>query len=249
MKLVICTPTKNRRWAWDMSRTCVEAQTLRPDAWIIVDNSSCPAEDWSIATTHPLVQYTRVPEPRPIGWLRNRCIELALAAGADLLAFWDDDDYYPPTRLAAGVRVLEANPTADLAGSSQMYLLLLKENVLMTTGPFGPTHATAATFVIRRSYFETHRFSDTKVRGEELEFTNEWKARLVQTPADETIVVMGHGRNTVDKSQVYQTPSVFQAKVVNADNGMMAVRVRWPRVPWDLLRQMQREVAERVPRS
>jgi hypothetical protein len=130
-----------------------------------------------------------------------------------------------------------------------MYLLLLKENVLMTTGPFGPTHATAATFVIRRSYVETHRFSDTKVRGEELEFTREWKARLVQTPADETIVVIGHGRNTVDKSQVYRTPTMFQAAVVNADNGMMAVRVRWPRIPWDLLRQMQREVVGAVPRS
>lgn len=249
MKLVVCTPTKNRRWAWEFSRTCFDQQTIRPDAWIIVDNSSCPADDWSVAQSHPLVQYTRVVEPRPIGWLRNRCVDLAREAGADLLAFWDDDDYYPPTRLATGLRVLEATPTADLAGSSKMYLLLLKENVLLTTGPFGPHHATAATFLIRRSYFETHRFSDTKTRGEELDFTDGWRAQIAQTPAEETIVVLGHGRNTVDKSQVYRNLSQFCAAVVNANNGKMAARVRWPTIPWELLRQMQQEVEAKGPMS
>lgn len=223
----------------------MDSQTLRPDAWIIVDNSSCPAEDWSIATQHPLVQYTRVPDPHPIGWLRNRCLELALEAGADYIVFWDDDDYYPPTRIASGVKALEAAPDADIAGSSTMYLLLLRENVLMVTGPFSDTHATAATYTIRRRYAETHRFLETKMRGEELEFTEQWTAKLVQVPAEETIVVLGHGRNTVDKSMVYQRPATFNARVVNADNGRMAVRIRWPSIPWALLR----EVAAGVPMS
>lgn len=246
-RVVVCTPTKNRRWAWEFSKTCFDSQIVRPEAWIVLDNSSCPADDWSIATEHPLVRYTRVTEPRPIGWLRNRCLELALEAGADFIVFWDDDDYYPPTRIAAGVRALEANPEADIAGSSTMHLLLLKENVLMITGPFASTHATAATFTIRRRYAEAHRFPETKLRGEELEFTQQWTAKLIQVPADETIVVLGHGRNTVDKSIVYRQPSTFNARVVNADNGAMAVRIRWPRVPWTLLRQLQQAAGAGVP--
>lgn len=227
----------------------MDSQTLRPDAWIIVDNSSCPADDWSIATTHPLVQYTRVPDPHPIGWLRNRCLELALEQGADFIVFWDDDDYYPPTRIASGVTALEANPDADIAGSSTMYLLLLRENVLMVTGPFSDTHATAATYTIRRRYAETHRFPETKTRGEELDFTEQWTAKLVQVPPEETIVVLGHGRNTVDKSMVYQRPATFNARVVNADNGAMSVRIRWPSIPWGLLRTLQREAGAVDPRS
>jgi hypothetical protein len=146
--------------------------------------------------------------------------------------FWDDDDYYPPTRISSGIAALEANPDADISGSSKMYLLLVRENILMTTGPFGDTHATAATHTVRRRYFETNRFNADDVRGEERVFTKDWTAKLVQVPADEMIVVMGHGRNTVDKSDLAVNPNRYRATIVNADNGKMMFRARWP-VPWD----------------
>jgi glycosyltransferase involved in cell wall biosynthesis len=235
MKVVVCTPTKNRRWTWDFSRTCMDMQTRAPDLWVILDNSSSPAEDWSVATSRSGVLYERVYEVRPIGWMRNRCLELALEAGADYIVMWDDDDYYPPTRIASGVAALEANPEADMAGSSRMSVLLTKENILLEVGPFGPTHATAATWTIRRRYAETHRFVETKARGEELEFTCQWSANLIQVPSEETIVVLGHGRNTVDKSMLLASPTTFKSTVVNRDNGRMVLRSRWP-VPWDTFR-------------
>jgi glycosyltransferase involved in cell wall biosynthesis len=233
MKVVACTPTKNRRWTWEWSKWCMNSQIRKPDAWIVVDNSSCPAYDWSVARDHPGVVYERIHGDRSIGWLRNRCIEIALEQNADILVFWDDDDYYPPTRISTGLAALEANPDADIAGSSKMYMLLVKENVFMATGPFGSTHATAATHTIRRRYFETHRFSSEDVRGEERNFTMQWTAKVVQVPAEETIVVMGHQRNTVNKSDVLANPVRYSATVLNADNGKMAFRARWP-VPWDL---------------
>lgn len=210
-------------------------QIQKPDLWVILDNSSLPAEDWSVAKDRPGILYERVYEPRVIGWMRNRCLEIALAQGADYIVFWDDDDYYPPTRISSGIRALEANPTADISGSSKMFLLLTKENILMETGPFGPTHATAATWTIRRKYAETHRFLDTKARGEEVDFTKDWSAKLIQLPSEEVIVVLGHGRNTVNKSVLLETPSTFKATIVNRDNGRMVLRARWP-VPWDIFR-------------
>jgi hypothetical protein len=117
-----------------------------------------------------------------------------------------------------------------------MYLLLTRVNVLMTTGPFNDHHATAATHTIRRRYAETHRFDPTKVRGEEVTFTDGWTAKLKQLPAEDTIVVMGHSRNTVDKSQLLARPQMFNAKVVNDINGKMVFRSRWP-VGWDLWRR------------
>lgn len=212
----------------------MDMQIRKPDTWIVVDNSTTPADDWSVSKDRSGVVYERIYEPRTIGWLRNRCIEIALAQGADYIVFWDDDDYYPPTRISSGIKALEENPTAEIAGSSKMHLLLVRENVMMTTGPFGDNHATAATHTIRRRYAETHRFPD-KARGEEFEFTQGWSVPMAQVPSEETIVVMGHGRNTVDKSDLLKRPSMYRATIVNADNGKMTLRVKWP-VPWEMFR-------------
>jgi glycosyltransferase involved in cell wall biosynthesis len=213
----------------------MDAQLLQPTLWIVLDNSDTPENDWSPAKENPLVYYESVSESKPIGWLRNRCLDLALAQGADYIAFWDDDDYYPPTRLSSGVDALEKNPDAGLSGSSIMYLLLTKENMLLQTGPFHDNHATAATWTIRRSIAETYRFQEDKVRGEEVTFTKNWEIKVAQIPAEQVIVVMGHSRNTVDKSDLAVRPHLYKATVLNDANGRMVMRMKWP-VPWDLFR-------------
>jgi glycosyltransferase involved in cell wall biosynthesis len=210
------------------------AQIQKPDLWIVVDNSDDDAHDWSVARDFPNVRYTRVREQHTVGSLRNICLAQVRETAADFVVFWDDDDYYPPTRISSGVHALVNNSTADIAASSHMYVLLTKENVFMEVGPFMATHGTAATYTIRRRYINTHSFPD-KGRGEELEFTKNWTAPLIQVPAEDTIVVMGHSRNTVDKSQIYAMPQTFNARVINAANGKMVVRSRWP-IPWDLFR-------------
>lgn len=211
----------------------MDSQILKPDLWIVLDNSTTPAYDWSVAKDRSNVLYERIYEKRPIGWLRNRCIDLALENGADYIVFWDDDDYYPPTRISTGVNALEKDPSADISGSSKMYILIIPENVLMITGPFHDKHATAATLTIRRSYAEKHRFDPEKEKAEEVTFTKGWSANLIQVPAEEMIVVMGHWKNTVDKSQLVEKPQVFRAEFVNSDNGKVSFRSRWP-VQWDL---------------
>jgi hypothetical protein len=234
MKVIACTPTKDRRWSWDFSKTCMAMQKCKPDLWIVLDNSTTPAYDWSVAKDHPGVLYERVYGIQSVGTLRNRCLELALAHDADMIVFWDDDDYYPPTRISAGVDALLQNPDADIAASSKMYVLLTRENTLMTVGPYHDKHGTAATYTIRRRYAESHRFPD-KARGEELEFTDHWTAQMVQVSSEETIVVMGHGKNTVDKSDILARPQVYKGAIVNSDNGRMMARMRWP-IPWEVFR-------------
>ena len=117
-----------------------------------------------------------------------------------------------------------------------MYILLTDKNILMTTGPFHDNHATAATLTSRRSYAERNQFDPTKTKAEEVTFTNGWTANIVQVNPEEMIVVMGHRRNTVDKSMLADTPSLFRAAFVNSDNGKFAFRARWP-VQWDLWKQ------------
>jgi glycosyltransferase involved in cell wall biosynthesis len=215
----------------------MKAQTRQPDLWVVVDNSSDPNDTWiGIGKDHPHVLYDRVDEPHTIGWMRNRCLDLALKAGAEYIVFWDDDDYYPPRRIEDAIAALEANPAAELAGSSKMYLLVLPENTLMTVGPYGANHSTAATMVIRRRYAETNRFNPEKEKGEEFSFTKGWTATVAQTSAETAIVAIGHTRNTVNKSQVVHKPRVFAAESLNDVNGKQVFRMRWP-VQWDLFRR------------
>lgn len=235
--IVACTPTKNRGWTLDFSVSCMKAQTRKPDLWVVLDNSSNSNETWSaISEAYPGVVYERVEESHPIGWMRNRCIEIALEKGAEYIVFWDDDDYYPPRRIEDAVVALEANPNAEIAGSSKMYLLVLPENTLMSVGPYGENHCTGATMVVRRRYAEANRFNPVKEKGEELSFTNGWKAPVIQVNMETAIVAIGHHRNTVNKSQVVHRPTMFAASSLNDINGKQVFRSKWP-VQWDLFRR------------
>lgn len=233
-KVVVCTPTRNRRWAYAFSKACLDTQIEQDFLWIIVDNSDDPAKDWSVAQG-PRVVYEHVDGDRPVGWMRNRCMELALQHPFEYLVFWDDDDYYPPTRISSGIAALESKPDAEIASSGILYVLLTRENIMMKVGPFHDNHGTAATYTIRRRYVEKNRFDPEKVKGEETSFTHGWTTTMVQVAPEDCMVVMGHAGNTVDKSDLFKRPSLYRAVIVNADNGKMYFRSHWP-VQWGMWR-------------
>jgi len=235
MSVCVCIPTRNRRWTQDFSLSCMNRQDLQPTVWIVLDASDSDDQAWNRSLLPSHAVYARI-ENKPIGEMRNRCIAMALEHEWEYLVFWDDDDYYPPTRISSGVKALKATPDADIAASSKMYLFLTRENVLLTSGPFHDNHGTAATYTIRRRYFDKNRFDPKKTMAEELSFTREWTAKMVQVNSEETIVVMGHPQNTVDKSQILKDPAMFMSKVVNDVNGKQVFRSRWslPQSQWDL---------------
>ena len=215
---------------------CMKRQTVQPDVWIVVDNSDSEEQGWK--QVEGIVLF-RLAGQQPIGKMRNICIEHALAYKPDYIVFWDDDDYYHPRRIEHNVKALKKNPWADISASSKMFLLLTRENVMMSTGPFGKTHGTAATFCVRGKYVKKNRFDESKERGEEVSFTNGWTANLVQVEKpEEMIVVMGHSRNTVNKSDLLARPKLYNADIIDAANGKMYFRMQWnlSSQEWDLFR-------------
>lgn len=233
MSVCVCTPTANRRWSQAFSEFCMKEQTIQPVKWIVLDNSD-PEKGW---VPSPRFELHHVEGKKTVGWMRNRCLELALKTSCDYIVFWDDDDYYPPERIYTGIRGL-VDSGADIAGSSQLFLLLTKENVLLTIASHGDHHATAATYTIRRAYAETHRFDESKKYSEEYLFTNSWTAKMVQVAPEHTIVVMGHSTNTVDKSMLLDDMRTFRAEITNDANGKQVFRSKWSLSPelWGLWR-------------
>lgn len=212
----------------NFSVECMRQQTVKPDLWIIYDNSDELQPTWEDMNIEVPMIVVRVSNEQTIGKMRNLCIEHALNYNPEYIVFWDDDDYYHPERIQQNIEALQRNPSADISASSKMFLLLTRENVLMTTGPFHEKHGTAATFCIRGDYARKNRFDDTKTRGEEVSFTNKWSANLVQVENPEKmIVVMGHAKNTVDKSDLLARPNVYNAKIIESANGKMYFRIHW----------------------
>lgn len=240
MSIAVCTPTYNRGWTWEWSRLLFDNQDYPADklTWIVVDNSDDPEKTWEAAKSHPRVVYLRVEGKRPIGELRNICVQEVLKTNCDYMAFWDDDDFYVPHRFSHAIQELAKRPECEYVGCSLLYLLLVRENVIVKVGPYGENHSTAASWVIRRNYLESNTFDPTAKRGEEASFMRQWRTKMVTIQPEDCILVMGHHANTVEKSQVRTKAHQFMSTDVNAANGKMVARMQWFRTP-DVWAQFQ----------
>ena len=119
----VCTPTFNRRPFIAAMMQCFNHQTYPRDRmeWVIVDDGTDPIED--LVSQHPCVQYFRLGEKISLGKKRNMMHE---KARGDIIAYMDDDDYYPPERVSHAVTTLldhrNRKTGIKLAGSSEMYI-------------------------------------------------------------------------------------------------------------------------------
>lgn len=114
-RLWVLTPTGGRPVAWALAERWMRRQTVQPHAWVIVDD--CLPEQEVNAPGAVVIR--RRPQWRPgtctqarnllegIGYLERH------AATEDVVAVWEDDDWYAPDYLETVLRWVE---TADLVG-------------------------------------------------------------------------------------------------------------------------------------
>ena len=69
-------------------------------------------------------------------------------------------------------------------------------------GPYGPNHATAATFAFKRDLLKQTRFNETSCVAEEKKFLNDYTIPFVQLDADKSILVFSHNHNSFDKKEL-----------------------------------------------
>jgi len=240
-KVVVCTPTYNRRFCLDFSVECFKRQTYPNLHWIIVDNSSDDDKSWKDIQTKLgiSVTYFRVGGKQTIGRLRNICLQEALKYDPDYIAFWDDDDFYVPGRIASSVEALEQNRQYDIVGCEVMSVFLTRENVIMDVGPYGKNHATAATYVFRAECAKTRYFLETATKAEEGTFTRDWTLEMIMLPSSDVMLVIGHAHNTVNKSEIFEDPRKFGGRIGNTDNAKNVVRFQWIKDPsmWAIFRK------------
>lgn len=237
--VVVCTPTYNRGFTVDFSAMVMMRQTYKNIHWIVIDNSSDEEQSWSKIKTKideiPPLTYIRIHDKKPIGEMRNICLKEAKKLNPKYIAFWDDDDYYPPQRIQKSVEALEAESQYDIVGCEIMPVFIAKDNVMVEVGPYGANHATASVWVFRTSITDNRNFFDGDVKSEEGNFTRDWTLSMKMIPHKDAILVIGHSRNTVSKEMIAENPKKFAGKFTETANAKNIVRFQWfqDRKLWD----------------
>jgi glycosyltransferase involved in cell wall biosynthesis len=213
----IVTPTYNRRAHLPALIACYRHQTYRNLEWIVLDDGRDAVGD--VFEGVEGVRYVRSDEKMRIGAKRN---ELNRLARGEIIVAMDDDDYYPPDRVAACVAAFAAHPTIDLAGCSAMLLYYPSLDAIYAAPFHGPNHATNGTMAWRKRYAAAHRYDEYCTHAEETSFLENYRHPMIQLEPRSTIMVMCHADNTVDKNKMRKVPSPLRLEDVVADPALQA---------------------------
>jgi len=207
----LLTPTYNRRRFIPWLIECVRAQTYPKERmeWVIFDDGTDSIEDIITPFIKELnIRYFRSEEKLNIGGKRNRLHKEARAAVCVAL---DDDDYYPPERVAHAVNVL-VSKKVDVCGSTRNHLYYTDNGEIWETGPYGPNHATFGTMAYTRSYALKNPCDETLKFAEESKFLCDYKTPLAQLDPLKVMLVMCHSENTFSKHKLRESPNQFIRK-------------------------------------
>ena len=128
--LVSCImPTYNRRAYVPQALQSFLQQDYPIRELIVVDDGTDPIED--LIPTAANIQYLRMPRRLSIGAKRNLACQ---HARGEIIAHWDDDDWYSPDRLRYQVAPIVAG-VADLTGLENKFVLKLPAGEFWTTNP------------------------------------------------------------------------------------------------------------------
>ena len=206
-RVSICTPTFNRRPFIHYIIKCVEHQTYPKDKieWIIIDDGTDKVEDLflpfmdssdQVKNQKYTVKYFKYDTKMTLGRKRNLAHEKCTG---DIILYMDDDDYYPPERISHAVETLQKNPKALCAGSSTMYIYFKHISKMYKFGPYGPNHATAATFAFRKELLNQTGYDNDACLAEEKFFLKNYTISFVQLEPLKSILVFSHNHNSFDK--------------------------------------------------
>lgn len=202
----VLTPTYNRRRFIPAIIECYKAQTYPKDRmeWIILDDGSDKVGD--LFELHakgiPNIRYISMDEKVNIGAKRNR---LNKEAKGEIFVCMDDDDFYPPERVAHVVTKFITYPRVDLAGCSELYMYFSSVKKIVKLGPYHDRHATNGTMAYRSRYTETHFYDETVTHAEEKSFLEDYKHPMIQLDPMKVMLVMSHTENTFGKERFLNT--------------------------------------------
>ena len=203
IEVSVVTPTYNRRQFIPTLIQIYQHQIYPKEnmEWIIIDDGQDKVGDFFVEAiaSLPNIRYIALEEKISIGAKRNL---LNKEAKGQIIIAMDDDDYYPPQRIQSVVNAFHEYPKMNLAGSSKMHLYYIDTRKIYTLGPYMANHATNGTMAWRKSYSDEHSYDENVTKAEETSFLDNYTEPMIQLNSKDTILVMCHTDNTVDKQKL-----------------------------------------------
>jgi len=209
--VTVCTPTFNRRPFIQNMFQCFRNQNYPKSKleWIIIDDGTDKIEDLVNESNIPQIKYFKYDTKMTLGKKRNLMHEKSKGS---YIVYMDDDDYYPHDRISYAIETLQKNPNALCAGSSAIHVYFKHLQKIVRFGPYGDSHATAATFAFRRQLLDSSNYDDEACLAEEKKFLKDYTVPFVQLDPKKSILVFSHEHNSFDKRGLLENPN---PKVVN----------------------------------
>ena len=270
----VCTPTFNRRPFIAAMLECFNHQTYPRDRmeWIIVDDGTDPIGD--LVSQHACVRYFNLPHKISLGKKRNLMHE---KARGEIIVYMDDDDYYPPERVSHAVETLldhrKRKTGIKLAGSSEMCIYFKGsggsdgKGQMVQFGPYGPNHATAATFAFWKNLLSNMNleYEEDACLAEERAFLRGYTVPMAQLDPMKVILVFSHEHNTFDKrtllanmgrdqnmrvsaktvSDFIKEPALLRFYTQDIDKALQAYEPGHPSMKPDVLQQINEKNIQR----
>lgn len=222
LPLVTCImPTSGRREFVPISIEQFLAQDYPRAELLVLDDGPDPVED--LIPANSKIRYFRLDGKLPIGPKRNRACELAEGT---LIAHWDDDDWYPPWRLARQVgALLEAK--ADVCGTATLYFFDPRQRKAFEYRYGGSDPwLSGNSMLYTKAFWSRHQFSDLPTGEDALFVKNCWPQRLCDLADPALAIARLHNHHTSPKAT-----SGLYWKPLNEELVEEALRRhRWPLV-------------------
>ncbi len=194
--LVSCImPTYNRRGYVPQAIRCFLRQDYANLELVIVDDGTDPIID--CVPDNERIRYIRLDKKLTLGAKRNFACE---QSRGEFIVHWDDDDWYPSSRVSKQVAVL-GNGGFDLCGSSRVYYFDAATDAAWEYryGASGPAWVAGNTLAYRKSFWNRNKFPEIQV-GEDSRFVWSGITKTICDLADAGLCVATvHSGNTSRK--------------------------------------------------
>lgn len=200
--VTVVVPTYNRQHFIPQLLHCIRQQDYPSELVevLMFDDSPEPLHIPTSAVEGMNFQLFRSKEKIPLGEKRNFLND---TAKGEIIVVFDDDDYYPPTRISHAVERLQTSGK-KLAGSTLLFMWFPNsngDNPLYLLGPYGANHSCNGAMAYSKDYLKIARYDNSKTQGEEPAFTNNFSNDMVQLDPFHTMCAIVHEQNTVAKNE------------------------------------------------
>jgi glycosyltransferase involved in cell wall biosynthesis len=211
----VITPTYNRRAFIPRLLRYFAYQTYPAELMelVILDDGSDKVGDL-VPPDDRRIRYVAVTERANVGVKRNVCAELARG---EIVVCMDDDDWYPPDRVASCVERLQ-RASADVVGKSELHFYDTQTERIHVYPHSSERHACAASMAFRKSYWRRRPFAETRV-AEERPILDDLTSHMVQLDQASWRVMLciNHGTNTYRKDTSRPVTSLTLEHVIADD--------------------------------